>query len=89
MYELISCGSFYQSGWSVIIVAKNEAIAKAIATDPYSKDRKSPTAVDQQLYLKEVSFVCPLCGKISAPKTELQHLAKKASIFQMIWHLYT
>lgn len=26
---------------------------------------------------------------ISAPKTELQHLAKKASIFQMIWHLYT
>ena len=36
----------------VIIVAKNEAIAKAIATDPYLKERKSPTAVDQQLYLK-------------------------------------
>ena len=45
-------------------MAKNEAIAKAIATDPYLKDCKSPTAVDQQLYLKEVSFVCPLCGKI-------------------------
>ena len=30
-------------------MAKNEAIAKAIATDPYLKDRKSPTAVDQQL----------------------------------------
>ena len=34
-------------------MAKNEAIAKAIATDPYLKERKSPTAVDQQLYLKE------------------------------------
>ncbi len=48
----------------VIIVAKNEAIAKAIAADPYLKERKAPTVVEQQLYLKEVSFVCPLCGKI-------------------------
>ena len=45
-------------------MAKNDAIAKAIAADPYLKERKAPTAVEQQLYLKEVSFVCPLCGKI-------------------------
>lgn len=45
-------------------MAKNEAIAKAIAADPYLKERKAPTVVEQQLYLKEVSFVCPLCGKI-------------------------
>lgn len=45
-------------------MAKNEAIAKAIATDPYLKKRKAPTEAEQQLYLKEVSFSCPLCGKI-------------------------
>lgn len=45
-------------------MAKNEAIAKAIAADPYLKKRKAPTEAEQQLYLKEVSFVCPLCGKI-------------------------
>ena len=43
-------------------MAKNDAIAKVIAADPYLKERRAPTAVDQQLYLKEVSFVCPLCG---------------------------
>lgn len=45
-------------------MAKNEAIAKAIASDPYLKERKAPTPAEQQLYLKEVSFSCPLCGKI-------------------------
>ena len=45
-------------------MAKNEAIASAIAADPYLKDRKAPSEADQQLYLKEVSFACPLCGKI-------------------------
>lgn len=45
-------------------MAKNEAIAKAIAADPYLKKRKAPTEAEQQLYLKEVSFSCPLCGKI-------------------------
>lgn len=44
-------------------MAKNEAIAKAIAADPYLKERKAPTEAEQQLYLKEVSFSCPLCGK--------------------------
>ena len=41
---------------------KNNAIAEAIKADPYLKERKAPTEADQQLYLKEVSFVCPLCG---------------------------
>ena len=44
-------------------MAKNEAIAKAIEADPYLKPRKNPSEADQQLYLKEVSFCCPLCGK--------------------------
>ena len=67
----------------VIIVAKNEAIAKAIATDPYLKERKSPTAVDQQLYLKEVSFVCPLCGKILRHRKQ-----KKANKLYEIAHIF-
>lgn len=43
-------------------MVKNDAIAKAIADDPYLKDRKAPSEAEQQLYLKEVSFSCPLCG---------------------------
>ena len=34
---------------SVNIVAKNDAIAKAIAADPYLKERKAPSEADQQL----------------------------------------
>ena len=49
LYELISCVFFINRG-SVIIVAKNEAIAKAIAADPYLKKRKAPTEAEQQLY---------------------------------------
>ena len=51
-------------------MAKNEAIAKAIAADPYLKKRKAPTEAEQQLYLKEVSFFCPLCGKILRHKKQ-------------------
>ena len=43
-------------------MAKNDAIAKAITADPDLKERKAPSEADQQLYLKEVSFLCPLCG---------------------------
>ena len=52
-------------------MAKNEAIASAIAADPYLKDRKAPSEADQQLYLKEVSFSCPLCGE------DLRHRRQK------------
>lgn len=51
-------------------MAENEAIAKAIAADPYLKKRKAPTEAEQQLYLKEVSFSCPLCGKILRHKKQ-------------------
>ena len=44
-------------------MAKNEDIARTIAADPYLKARKAPTEAEQLLYLKEVSFICPLCGK--------------------------
>lgn len=64
-------------------MAKNEAIAKAIAADPYLKERKAPTATEQQLYLKEVSFFCPLCGKI------LRHRRQgKANKLYEIAHLF-
>lgn len=64
-YGVFLCGLIYftQLG-SVIIVAKNEAIAKAIAADSYLKERKAPSETEQLLYLKEVSYACPLCGKI-------------------------
>ena len=42
---------------------KNEAIVQAISADPYLTDRKNPGPAEIQLYLKEVSFSCPLCGK--------------------------
>lgn len=51
-------------------MAKSDAIAKAIAADPYLKKRKAPTEAEQQLYLKEVSFSCPLCGKILRHKKQ-------------------
>lgn len=50
---------------------KNEIILKAISADPYLKERKSPTEAEQQLYLKEVLFTCPLCGK------DLRHRKQK------------
>lgn len=54
-------------------MAKNDAITKAIAADPYLKERKAPTEPEQQLYLKEVSFACPLCGAV------LRHRKQKKS----------
>lgn len=41
----------------------DEVIAEKIASDSYLKNRKAPTEAEQQLYLKEISFTCPLCGK--------------------------
>lgn len=34
-----------------------------IAADPYLIERKAPSETDRMLFLKEVQFVCPLCGK--------------------------
>lgn len=44
-------------------MAKDTEIKAAIAADSYLRDRKKPTEAEQQLFLKEVSFTCPLCGK--------------------------
>ena len=74
--------SFFDQLGRVIIVAKNEDIAKAIAADPYLKERKAPTPAKQQLYLKEVSS-CPLCGKI------IQHRKQeKANKLYEIAHIF-
>ena len=53
---------------------KNDAIAKAIAAEPYLKERKASIEADQQLYLKGVSFSCPLCG------SSLRHRQQKKQI---------
>ena len=55
-------------------MARNDEVVRAIAADPYLKERKSPNETEQQLYLKEISFTCPLCGK------DLQHRKKKKPI---------
>lgn len=44
-------------------MGKNEAIELAISNDPYLVKRKAPTEAEQQLFLKEVLYYCPLCGK--------------------------
>lgn len=53
---------FHLEHKEVIHMARNEEIANLIATDMYLKRRVAPTEAEQQLYLKEVSFSCPLCG---------------------------
>lgn len=67
----------------MVYLAKNDAIVKAIAADPYLKKRKNPTEAEQQLYLKEVSFYCPLCGK------DLRHRRqKKTNKLYEIAHIF-
>lgn len=46
----------------MIFVTKEE-FAATLTEDIYLQKRKSPTEAEQQLYLKEVNFHCPLCGK--------------------------
>ena len=64
-------------------MASNDTIADAIAADPYLKDRKAPSEAEQQLYLKEVSFACPLCGKILRHKKQ-----KKSAKLYEIAHIF-
>lgn len=64
-------------------MARNDEVVRAIAADPYLKERKSPNETEQQLYLKEISFTCPLCGK------DLQHRKKnKANKLYEIAHIF-
>lgn len=57
--------------------------ALLIAEDSYLKERKSPTPAEEQLYLREAEFHCPLCGK------DLRHRKqKKANKLYEIAHIY-
>ena len=40
-----------------------DELKKIIENDPYHKDRINPSASNVRLYLREVNYHCPLCGK--------------------------
>lgn len=61
-----------------------EELNKLIEEDPYHKERESATEADLRLYLREVDYHCPICGK------ELQSRKQKKptqKLFQ-IAHIY-
>ena len=61
-----------------------EELKKIIESDPYHKDRQNPTDAEIRLYLREVNYHCPLCGK------ELQYRGQTKpdqKLFQ-IAHIY-
>ena len=61
-----------------------EELNKTIESDPYHKERENPSPSDVRLYLREVDYHCPLCGK------ELQSRKQKKSDQQkfQIAHIY-
>lgn len=61
-----------------------DELNKIIENDPYHKERCYPSASDLRLYLREVDYHCPLCGK------ELQSRNQKKSEQQkfQIAHIY-
>lgn len=60
-----------------------EEFTMLISKDSYLKERKSPTTAEEQLYLRETEFHCPLCGK------DLRHRKqKKANKLYQIAHIY-
>lgn len=60
-----------------------ENFAMLISKDSYLKERKPPTPAEEQLYLRETEFHCPLCGK------DLRHRKqKKANKLYQIAHIY-
>lgn len=64
-------------------MAKDTAIKASIAADSYLLERKTPTAAEQQLFLKEVSFACPLCGR------DLRHRKQpKSNKIYQIAHIF-
>ena len=67
----------------MINLAKDTDIKAIIAADSYLKDRKAPTEAEQQLFLKEVSFTCPLCGKDLRNRKQ-----KKSNKLYQIAHIF-
>lgn len=61
-----------------------EELKKVVAADPYHKDRKKPTEAETCLYLREVNYHCPLCGKELQYRGQTKQDQKK---FQ-IAHIY-
>ena len=61
-----------------------EELNKIIESDPYHKEREKPSPSDLRLYLREVDYHCPLCGK------ELQSRKQKKAEQQkfQIAHIY-
>lgn len=60
-----------------------DELNKILDLDPYQQDRKKPTESEIRLYLREVNYHCPLCGK------ELQNRkqVKSNKLFE-IAHIY-
>ena len=59
-------------------------LIKIVESDPYHKDRQNLNDTEIRLYLREVNYHCPLCGK------ELQYRGQKKQdqkLFQ-IAHIY-
>lgn len=61
-----------------------EELNKIIEEDPYHRERENPSSTDLRLYLREVDYHCPLCGK------ELQSRRQKKATQQkfQIAHIY-
>ena len=57
-----------------------EEFKEIIKSDKYLIDRKDPTDAEVRLYLKEVDFHCPLCGKPLQSKTQKKQGLKKCEI---------
>lgn len=53
------------------------------SADDYLRDRKRPTPAEEQQYLREVGFRCPLCGAI----LRKQHQRKPNKLYE-IAHIY-
>lgn len=63
---------------------KKEELDQLIAADPYHQERKAPTEWELRLYLREVDYHCPLCGKELQSRKQKKPSQKK---FQ-IAHIY-
>ncbi len=61
----------------------NDELQSLKQNDPYLMARKDPTPVEQQLYLREVNYRCPLCGTILRKGTQ-----KKQNKLYEIAHIY-
>ena len=61
----------------------DEEFKSLLEADLYLIDRKDPTEPERQLYLKEVDFCCPLCGKIIRHSKQ-----KKPTKFYEIAHIF-